>query len=256
LKPGDPAYEELSKAETFIADESHQTPCDTFEKVCLGVAAGARFRFFVSATQMRNDGAEMLLKGITGPVIYGKPFRDLVEQGYLAKPYFKIFRVQPYHSTMREDPKAETRQNLYLNPYVNQLAAVASKSVLLGGRQTLVILEQFDQFVQFKNFLTVPPVFVHGGATKDVKEMLPKEYWECDIERAVDDFNAKKFPLLVGTSAASTGVDTKAAETVIYLQGGTLWVVDFRVVGSPTLERHMDTREGFYREMGDDVDEI
>lgn len=274
------AYMELSKSEVFIFDESHMTPADTFERVCTGVAAAAPYRFFTSATQIRNDGSEMLLKGITGPIVYRKTFRELCEQGYLAKPYFKIFSVRPANSYTANDPKKETRNQLYLNPYVNQLAGeIATKSVLLAKRQTLIIVEQFDQFVQLKNFLGVTPVFVHGGASAETREILPPEYWDCDTEKAVADFNNKKIPLLVGTSAISTGVDTKAAETIIYLQGGTseikvrqaigrgtriknvpgkkdLWVVDFRVEGSPTMERHLETRKAIYSELSDEVQEI
>lgn len=281
LEPGEPAYEDLAKSELFLFDESHMCPADTFEKVCMGVAQGARLRFFTSATQIRNDGSEMLLKGITGPIVYGKTFRELCGQGYLAHPYFKVFNVRAMPGAGRQDPKKETRAQLYLNPYVNQLAGeIATKSVTLAKRQTLVILEQFDQFVQLKNFLGVSPVFVHGGATtKETRAILPQEYWKCDAESAVERFNRREIPLLVGTSAIATGVDTKAAETIVYLQGGTseikvrqaigrgtrikgvpgkkdLWVVDFRVVGSQTMERHVDTRIDMYRSMSDDVEEI
>lgn len=279
INPGDKAYEDLKKCELFLFDESHMCPADTFEKVCMGVAEGARLRFFTSATQLRNDGSEMLLRGITGPIVYGKTFRELDSQGYLAHPFVKIFHVSAKSGAGRQDPKRETREQLYLNPNVNQLAGeIATKSVLLAKRQTLVILEQFDQFVQLRNFLGVAPVFVHGGATKENKEILPKEFWEVD-EKAVEKFNRKEFGLLVGTSAIATGVDTKAAETIIYLQGGTseikikqaigrgtrikgvpgkkdLWVVDFRVVGSRTCERHADARREIYSTMTDDVQEI
>lgn len=280
LEKGDKHYDNISSAQLLCFDESHRTPSDIFEKVCLGVCENAKYRFFVSATQIRNDGSEMLLNGIIGPIVYHKDFRELVDQGYLAKPYFKIFNVQPKTHYNALDPKKETRNQLYLNPNVNALAAeIASKSVLLAGRQTLVIVEQFDQFVQLEGFLTVPCVFVHGGAGKDVKDILPQKYWDCDIDKAVADFNSKKIPLLVGTSAISTGVDTKSAETVIYLQGGTsevkikqavgrgtrikgvpgkkdLWVIDFLVSGSDIMERHLAVRRGFYESLSDEVIEI
>lgn len=280
LEPGSKHYQDLRECELFLFDESHMCPADTFEGVCMGVAEPARYRFFTSATQIRGDGSEMLLKGITGPIVYAKSFRELCSQGYLAHPFFKIFHVRAANVSARNDPKQETRNQLYLNPHVNQLAAeIATKSVLLAKRQTLVIVEQFDQFVQFSNFLGTQCTFVHGGATKEAKQMLPERFWKCDAEAAVKDFNAKKFGLLVGTSAIATGVDTKAAETVIYLQGGIseikvkqgigrgtrikgvpgkkdLWVVDFRVRGSRTMERHTDIRKGIYQEMSDDVVEI
>ena len=81
--------------------------------------------------------------------------------------------------------------------------------------------------------------------------------------------------MLIGTSAISTGVDLKPVGCLLYLQGGTsevqvkqglgratrvvpgkkdFWLVDFKVMGSPKMERHLDTREEFYREFTDKVD--
>jgi superfamily II DNA or RNA helicase len=280
LEPGDPAYEDLASSELFLFDESHMCPADTFEKVCMGLAGRARYRFFTSATQMRSDGSEMLLRGITGPIVYRKTFRELCAQGYLAKPHFKIFSVHGMPNANHPNPQTETRRQLYLNPHVNQLAGeIATKSVLIANRPTLVIVEQFDQFMQLKNFLGVPCVFVHGGVDKRTKQILAQEHWNVDAGRVVADFNARKLPLVVGTSAIATGVDTKVAETIVYLQGGTsevkvrqaigrgtrikgvagkqdLWVADFRVAGSDTMDRHTDARRAIYDDMSDEVVEI
>jgi superfamily II DNA or RNA helicase len=279
LVPGDLVYETLLNCEMFIFDEAHFCPADSFEKVCTGVGGKAVFRFFTSATQRRNDGSEMLLKGITGPIVYRKTFRELDREGYLAHPNFKVMRVQARNGGY-QDPKRETRYQLYTNPDVNQLAGeIASKSVTLARRPTLVLVEQFDQFVQLQNFITVPFEFVHGGATKEVKKILPERYWQCDAKASVRRFNEGKVPLLVGTSAITTGVDTKVAASIINLQGGTsdikfsqgvgrgtrlkgipgkkdLWVFDFRIVGSKTMERHIDARMEVMRDMSDDVVEI
>lgn len=279
LVPGDPAYEALAQSELFCFDECHFAPADSFEKVCMGIGGRARLRFFTSATQHRMDGSEMLLKGITGPIVYRKTFRELDQEGYLAHPYFKIMHVQSRSGGFK-DPKKETRHQLYTNPNVNQLAGeIASKCVTLAHRPTLVLVEQFDQFVQLQNFLTVPFEFIHGGARKEVKKILPERYWDCDAKASIKRFNEGKIPLLVGTSAVATGVDTKVASAIVYLQGGTsdikfsqaigrgtrlkgipdkkdLWVFDFRVVGSDTMERHLNTRKEKMLEMSDDVVEI
>jgi len=273
LEEGSEAWEELYKAQILIWDESHTTPAETFDKVCLGVASNAYYRFFVSATQLRNDGSEMILKGITGPVVYSKGFKELVDQGYLSKLVFKTFTANTYGTANKSDAKAETRSQLYLNPNVNSLAgSIASQAVTLGDRQVLIIIEEFKQFLQLKNFLKVPYEFVHGGASKDAKELLPSEYWKCDTQQIVADFNSGKTRCLIGTSAISTGVDLKPTGCIIYLQGGTseikvrqalgrgtriflgkkdCWVIDFKVQGSNTMERHYKIRKEIYESLGD-----
>jgi len=159
---------------------------------------------------------------------------------------------------------------------VNRLAAeIAQKSITLGYRPTLIIIEEFKQFTLLKNYLSVPFEFVHGGASsQDVKDILPKEYWKCDIEQSVKNFNEGKTKLLIGTSAISTGVDLKPVGCLIYLQGGTseikvrqaigrgtrpvpefkdFWVIDFNIVGSASCERHFGSRKELYEDMSDEV---
>jgi hypothetical protein len=69
MKPGTPAWEKLSKAQVFIADESHMTPAKTLQEVCFGLLKHAPYRFFFSATQMRGDGLGLLLEGIVGKIV-------------------------------------------------------------------------------------------------------------------------------------------------------------------------------------------
>lgn len=273
LTPDDEAYQALSKVKRLIFDESHVTPADTFEAVCMGIGANAPERYFLSATQLRTDGSEMLLKGITGPIVYSKSFTELVSEGFLAKPIIKIFKVPTYGPSNAQDPKTETRNQLYSNPNVNKMAAqIASKTVLMGNRQVVILIEEFKQFMMLKNFLSVPFEFVHGGASQEAKQLLPKEYWDCDRDRIIQDFNDGKVKCLIGTSAISTGVDLKPVGCLIYLQGGLseikirqgigrgtrivpgkkdFWVIDMEVVGSKTMERHAKERQKIYAELGD-----
>jgi superfamily II DNA or RNA helicase len=274
----------FSKIKQFVWDESHTTAAETFDSVCLGPLKNATNRFFCSATQIRNDGSELLLRGITGPVVYRKDFKELVEEGFLARPFFKIFNVPAYGFSGHRDANKETRTQLYLNPNVNKLAAdFAYKAITLAGRQTVILIEEFEQFLALKNYITVPFEFVHGGASNrenadgvKLRDILPKEYWESDTEGAISRFNSGETKLLIGTSAISTGVDLRPTGCLIYLQGGLSEIkvkqsigrgtritptksdcifVDFRVVGSSTMERHADHRVGIYQNLGD-VQEI
>lgn len=280
LKPGTPEWEFFSKAKTVIWDESHTTGAETFEQVCAGPLKDVPRRFFVSATQMRTDGSEQLLRGITGPIVYRKDFQELVDQGYLKRPTFKVFNV-PLVGFSSSDIKTEQRNQLYLNHHVNQLAAdIAQKAIKLANRQTVIIIDEFKQFMALKNYIHEPFEFVHGGANDRedasgvrLRDYLPEQYWDSDAEGAIQRFNEGKTKLLIGTSAISTGVDLRPVGCLIYLQGGLseikikqaigrgtrvvenlpkdFWVIDFKVVGSPAMTRHADQRMEIYRGMGE-----
>lgn len=273
LEPGSPEWEALSQCQMVIFDESHMVPAETFQRVCLSVCVNAPLKFFVSATQLRNDGSELLLKGITGPVVYIKSFKELANEGYLKKPTVHIFNVLSCGSSSF-DPKKETRQQLYLNPNVNQLAGDIASKMVLSGRQVIILIEEYDQFLMLKNFMNVDFEFLHGPvSSKKNKEVLPKQYWKCDVEKTVKEFNEGKVRCIIGTTAISTGVDLKPVGGLIYLQGGTspikipqgvgrgtrpfgpsdLWAVDFRVQGSTIMERHIGRRLDIYDTLSDKV---
>ena len=278
ITPGSKEWEVLSKCKMVIFDESHMVPAESFKNICLnGVAGNSKLRFFLSATQTRTDGSDLLLKGITGPVVFRKTYKELAEEKFLKQIKARVFKIPPARSPVR-DPKKETRANLYENPNAARLAAMlAEKAFRLANRQVVILIEEYSQFLLLKNHMKIPYEFAHGSVSQDAKKVLPEEYWKCDVADIVDQFNKGNLPCMIGTTAISTGVDIKPTGCVIYLQGGKseikvkqgigrgtrpvahedLWVCDFKVEGSPTLEAHANARAVIYKELTDlEVDEI
>jgi superfamily II DNA or RNA helicase len=254
-------FKELIKTQIFIADESHSVPADTFEAVCMGVASKAPYRFFFSATQLRTDGSEMILKGITGPVVYRKTFKELVLEGFLSPPKFLIFKVNSEGAVNRQDVNQETRKQLFENTNVAKLAAqIADKSAQIAKRKTLILIDELVQYDIIKNYLMTKHEFISGSMPQKKRAEIIK------------DFNEGDLMLLVGTSAISTGVDLKPTASLVYLQGGTseiqvkqaigrgtrifknkkdLWVSDFLVLNSRHMERHLKSRIKIYETLGE-----
>lgn len=287
LEPDSEAFQDLSQSKVFFFDETHQAPAETFEKVCMGVAQNCPYRYFFSATHVRGDGSEMILKGITGPIAYNTSFEALVEAKILARPVWRMFVTPPASASSFSDPNTETRNNLYKNPNVNKLAAdIANKAVIIAKRPTVIIIQEFSQFVRLYPLIKVPFVFAHGGEPnkKDNPDLaadlsvIPAEYRQMDTSEAIKAFNTGKVELLVGTASVATGVDLKRTQCLVYLQGGAsetkfkqaigrgtrmgiegktdCWMVDFLVNGSKTLTRHALKRKEFAEELIGEVQVI
>jgi superfamily II DNA or RNA helicase len=221
IEPGSKEWNDLAKTQVFIADESHQCPASTLAKVCFGLMANAPYRFFFSATQERNDGLDMLLDGITGPIVYRKTVREGIDEGYLAALNFVMVQSASDSDWYSSDPNEMTREHLYYNKRVlRQAADLANKFVSVYKQQVLILVEELEQFAQLLPFLQHPVKFAHGGVNKDNAAKLPKPFHDSDPSKFVKEFNAGEFPILVGTSCITTGTDIKANEATIYLQGG------------------------------------
>lgn len=256
VEPGSPEWEALSAKAVFVADESHLTPAASLQKVCLGLCAAAPYRFFVSATQMRNDGLDLVLQGITGRLVLRKTLRELVDAGYLARPVFKMVRVESsVRAPLKGDPNKLTRSHLYYNPLVNRLAAeYANNFVELMQRPTLILVEELEQFKKLLPHLKHEARFAHGPLTKETRKLVPcykpepccvgegalgKLKVQCryhgdDPADLVERFNRGEFPVLVGTSCIATGTDIQAAEACVYLRAKASPIVVAQSVGRET----------------------
>ena len=222
VEPGSEAWKWFNGADILIADESHLCPAVTLEKVCMQLLAPAPYRFFFSGTQTRMDGSELVLKGITGEIVYTKTVKEGVDEGWLARPMFKMVRVHSksiYHS---DDVQKLARIHLLENPDILDRAAdLANKAVKLLGHQVLILIDELNQYNLLAPRLKFPVRFAHGqDNTAEAKRVLPRDCWRSDPTDLVDQFNRREFPILVGTSCISTGTDIQPVETCIYLMGG------------------------------------
>lgn len=211
-------WKELSASSVFVADESHLCPASTLSKVCFGLMASAPYRFFFSGTQMRNDGLDLLLDAITGPVVYRMSVADGVAAGYLANLNFTMLKVDSDLGYFSRDANEMTRAHLYYNDSVNRkVADTINRLVGLCKYQVLVLVEELEQFAKLLPMLRHEAAFAHSGTGADV---LPLEYQKSDPDKLVARFNDGKLPILVGTSCISTGTDIKANQATVYLRGG------------------------------------
>lgn len=289
VERGTEHWKELSKAQVFIADESHLCPAETLAKVCLGVCAKAPYRFFFSATQVRNDGMELVLDGITGETVYSMTVREGVDQGFLARPHFRMVLTTSDEKTYSSDPNKLTRAHLYYNPKViRQAADLANRFVSKMRRPTVILVEEVEQFAHLLPHLKHKVAFAHGPLTKDNKGSVPEAHQESNATELVEQFNEGKIPILVGTSSIATGTDIQVVGAMIYLMGKSSeikvkqavgrdtrggihssvinpWTgeqkldcihVDFDVTNVEVVHRHARIRRGFYEELYGPVEEI
>jgi len=72
----------------IIIDECHHIPADTFYRVAM--KCNAVYRFGLSATPRRQDGADLKIFAGVGEICANVTAEQLIDQGYLAKPRFII----------------------------------------------------------------------------------------------------------------------------------------------------------------------
>lgn len=264
-------YEALSKTQCLICDESHLTAAETLDKVCNNLFSNTPYRFFFSGTQLRNDGKDMLLEGITSSIVYSMTVREGVDRGFLAKPIFSVVEVVSDSDFQHSDVNEITRKHLFYNTNVNKAAAdIANKSVKLLGKKVLILIEEISQFEHILPYLEFKTALAHGGVTAANKDKVPKEFHKSDPKALVQALNEGDLDILVGTSCVAIGTDFRSVGHIIYLMGGKSEVkirqaigrgtrlvpgknsclfTDFDVVNEESCHRHAQTRQALYSEV-------
>lgn len=235
LSKNDKAWNHFKDTKIFCSDESHTLGSETLTKMALELFSDVPYRFFFSATQFRNDGTDLLLDGIIGPIVLDLSVQDLVDQGYLAKPHFMLVKAASGSTYESSDAQRMINKHLYQNPDLHRKAAgLANYLAKEQGFQVLVMIDHIEQFKYLEPYFAFKPEFAHGGTTEANKKFIHASYHKSDTSDLVDRFNKKEFKILVGTGAVSTGTDFKTVNAIINLQGGKSPVKFTQLVGRGT----------------------
>ncbi len=235
VEKGSEVWDHLSSAKVALFDESHLLAANTLKDMCLGVLGASPYRFFVSATQMRNDGADLLLKAIIGPLVFTKSAVELINAGYLAKPHFLIKSIESSSSYASADPLKMLSHHHYNNRALHQNAAeLANKLVSLTKHQVLIMVDHIEQMQYLISHLNHRFEIAHGGTNKSNRHLLPEKYWKSDPGALVKEFNNGQIPILIGTGCISIGTDIKPVNSIINLQAGKSEIKFLQLIGRGT----------------------
>lgn len=203
----------------IVAHNCHANPAETMENVCHGILKNAPYRFFLSATQCRNDGQQKLLESINGEIVHALTTAQAIKEGFICPHEFKIVRIESSNPNMvSAEPLENKRIHLLRNKNVAQFAAKLANSSALSGKQTLILVEEVNQIAMIAPLLTVPYAIAHSEVNKARLEELGIE--KADVAQAIEDFNSSKVKVLLGSSTISMGCNIYPTHNLINIQGG------------------------------------
>lgn len=205
-----------------IIDEFHRSAAVTYRSLNNKAWKNIYFKFGLTATPFRNNAEEkLLLESVLSKVIYEVPYATAIEKGYITPMETFFYEIPPLApKTGRQKPKAaEKFLEVYKEQIVeredrNLLIADLTESLLLQDASTLVLVKQIDHGERIQKILSdrghdVP--FAKGDNKTD----------QIDNAELVRGFNAREFPVLIGTvGVLGEGIDSRPAEYIILAGGG------------------------------------
>jgi superfamily II DNA or RNA helicase len=203
----------LDSAGLVFMDECHRVAAPTATAVITAIR-NAPYRFGLSASPWRDDGADLALEAVFGAIAVDIPASDLIAQEYLIAPTIR-FRT-PKAMRVPKGMKYATAYEEYVvsNDERNTIAVADATSKVRRGLPTLVLVRHVSHGVELHRRLEDSI-----GGTTTVAFLSGRD--DAMHRKAVlDDLRAGRLACLVATTIADEGLDIKPLAGLVLVGGG------------------------------------
>ena len=210
----------------LFVDESHHAGAKTIRDV-LSASSQAYYRYGLTATPWREDGAEIMLQAMFGKKIVDISSSYLIEKGYLIKPYV-------FFDPIKDNCKFHQYRTIYKdcvvtnNQFNTRIAKIAE--YLRGkGLSVLILVQQIPQGEYIKSLL--PNVsFVTSKMTRKNRQ------------EALNEIRTGVRNTVIATSLFDEGIDCPCLDVVLMAGGGASSTRVYQRIGR-SLRKHGENKD-------------
>jgi superfamily II DNA or RNA helicase len=210
---GKEAIDMLKPFQLMIIDEAHRVGADQFHRTA-DLLQNAYWRLGLTATPfMSDDPADNLhLEGTIGRVVHEVTPTTLIEEGTLAKPFFKFFEIdQPRDLEGLRNWRDIYEEGIINNTFRNRVIAGNTAKLVDMGYKPLVIVQEL----------------AHG---KILFEAIQSAGKRVSLVTGADDVGSRvsalkglskgSIDVIVSTNIFDEGIDVADVSSVIFASGG------------------------------------
>lgn len=209
----------IPESDLLIADECHIVSAQTVYDVCMH--SHAKYRIGLSATARRMDHSEMKIWAACGTIVANITVPDLIDAGYLARPIFRFYRMNPVKISNPHQWAKVYREGIVANEQRNAIIVQNAVELVRSGRQVYIHVAHIDHGTYLKNKIQ-PHVketeFLNG---KDKTKIRTK---------FIRDFKDGKIRVMIST-LLKEGVDLPSLDALIYAAGYKSSVMTIQTIG-------------------------
>ncbi len=213
----------LEDAHVVIVDEVHHIVASTFAQV-MKRCKNASWRLGLSATDWRDDGADLLIEAAVGPRIYDISISSLVDQGFLVPAHVTVYpQAEPKERCSPKEPWQTLNKAYYAdNTNFHQQVLDINIKWHNAGRTILTLVTQIKHGVYLEklhNKSGIKTVFLSGSDSSDYREKVFNEVRSGQLRH------------LIGTSIADEGLDLPKIDAVNLASGGKSSIKVYQRIG-------------------------
>ncbi len=200
----------IRAAGLVIMDECHRVAAPTATDVLQSIS-GAHYRFGLSASPWRDDGADLALEAVFGHTIVKISATELYDRGYLVRPIIRMRSVPEAfygkgvkYATVYKDYVVENDER-------NLLGIEAAEDMIGRGLQTLILVRHISHGKSIQADLAdrgIALPFLSGSDNSDTRNYI--------LAQLRDNL----LPGLISTTIADEGLDIRPLAGLVLLGGG------------------------------------
>jgi len=161
----------------------------------------AYYRYGFTGTFMRSDGSDMEMYGVLSQVIFKKSTSELIEEGYLVRPYITMIK-----HTVPNLKCSYARAYEYITKdesFNLKVARLAISKAYTEGKQTLILVRRKEHGRAIVRLIGNDAEYLSGDDPTDHRERVKSE------------FIKKRFKCLVATNIFGEGIDIPTIDVLI-----------------------------------------
>ena len=198
----------MRNAKLFFVDECQYAAAETVQFLHRE-SVSARHRFLLSGTPWRENGDDILIEAVSGPKFYDITATELIDTGWLVRPYITFLNVPTIRNVGKTYP--EVYNNFVVNnDFRNFQIANAAKKMSDAGRKVLILVTKVDHGKVIKDFLD-PNLNVNSlnGMNSTGERM-----------RAIREMKDGKLDVMIASRIFDQGIDIPELDALILAGSG------------------------------------
>lgn len=225
----------IEQASVVVADECHHIACQTLQTL-FKCTKEAFYRYGLTAT-MREDGADLVIYGVTGKVIYNVSATYLIEHNppYLVRPTIYYVKVPRNRGS---EGNYQTRYKADIVEYQerNELVVQATMRLIKKGFRVLVLARQIKHLKTLRDMLkdgfgSQWPDIKDMDSTKIKYELATGSVNKAERKRIIKAMKDDELECLFASTIADEGLDCPPISAVVLAGGGKSATKAFQRVG-------------------------
>jgi len=199
----------IKEAELVFFDEAHMMACGSIQTIN-NHSVSARYKFGLSGSMWRDDGADLLLEAVCGPLIITVTSTELIKQGFLVEPVIHFVSVPKKDNLSSDKYQTIYKEYIIENEIRNDLIVKAAIKLVKANRKVLILvknikhgkilLEQLGS--QFNTY------FIKGDIDSDERNFVRKSFIEGIIS------------IMIATAVYDQGIDIPNLDALILAGSG------------------------------------